>query len=73
MTMTTADIIAAGLNRHQYALGWEGIICDGEWATLQCTCGWSLNYEMPEDDIRFAEVVWERHQSEAIAAMLERD
>jgi hypothetical protein len=55
--------------RHQYAHGHEGISSDGEVAWLACTCGWSEDFEMPEDDIRLAERRWERHWAEQISAL----
>lgn len=57
----TRDNIHAVLIAHDVFLdgGGEGIHSDGEWAWLRCPCGWSQNFEMPEDDIKHAhEAAW---------------
>jgi hypothetical protein len=71
MSATPLDEVTEVLARHQYALGHDGIVADGEVAWLHCTCGWRLNYEMPEDDLRLAEGVWDQHRAEAIVEALQ--
>ncbi len=69
----TPERIAFLLSKHEYSLGFDGILCDGDTAWLGCTCGWALNFAMPEDDIRLAERRWDLHRAEALAAAMKAD